>query len=325
MAVYKQVRSKYWWYKLTWSGELVRKSTKQTDKRVAEQMEAAHKTVLAKGEVGIRDRRPVPTEREFVERDFLPFVQLCRCASERVPRTTMATNDMSGTGGLTGPGGVSTFAAKPKTLAYYRNGAQRLLEFNRLSQERLDGITSDRIAEYVARRQNAVGRIGHSIQVASINRELQVLRRIFRLAAEWGRVEKTLPTVKMLPGENHRERVLTAREDDTELKPFELCTLRHTCLTRWATHMDPWTLAYLAGHGNMNITKRYVHPQEQTVRDAMERAELQSVGIPADGGYGSRQCIAPMTILICCIYGGRCRIRTCDPSGCKPAQEGLCC
>jgi integrase len=59
---------------------------------------------------------------------------------------------------------------------------------------------------------------------------------------------------------------------DRKLDPFELYALRHTCLTRWAPHMDPWTLAYLAGHKDMNITKRYVHPQEQTIRQAMERA-----------------------------------------------------
>jgi hypothetical protein len=35
--------------------------------------------------------------------------------------------------------------------------------------------------------------------------------------------------------------------------------------------MDPWTLAYLAGHSNMNTTKRYIHPQEQTILDAMEK------------------------------------------------------
>jgi integrase len=55
---------------------------------------------------------------------------------------------------------------------------------------------------------------------------------------------------------------------------FELYTFRHTCLTRWAPHMDPWTLAYLAGHRDMNITKRYVHPQEQTILDAMEKARV---------------------------------------------------
>jgi len=73
----------------------------------------------------------------------------------------------------------------------------------------------------------------------------------------------------------------TARKDVT-LKAFELYTLRHTCLTRWAPHMDPWTLAYLAGHRDMNITKRYVHPQEQTIRTAMEKA------LEASGGHTSR-------------------------------------
>ena len=36
--------------------------------------------------------------------------------------------------------------------------------------------------------------------------------------------------------------------------------------------MDPRTLAYLAGHRDMNITKRYVHPQEKPILDAMEKA-----------------------------------------------------
>ena len=56
------------------------------------------------------------------------------------------------------------------------------------------------------------------------------------------------------------------------MEAFPLYTLRHTCLTRWAAYMDPYTLAYLAGHSDFAITKRYVHPQVQTVRDAMERA-----------------------------------------------------
>jgi len=38
--------------------------------------------------------------------------------------------------------------------------------------------------------------------------------------------------------------------------------------------MDPWALAYLAGHRDMSITKRYVHPQQDTLRDAMEKARV---------------------------------------------------
>jgi integrase len=69
-----------------------------------------------------------------------------------------------------------------------------------------------------------------------------------------------------------------AKKQDVELVLFEPYTLRHTCLTRWAPHMDPWTLAYLAGHRDMNITKRYVHPQEQTVRAAMDRVQEEKTG-----------------------------------------------
>ena len=42
--------------------------------------------------------------------------------------------------------------------------------------------------------------------------------------------------------------------------------------------MDPWPLAYLAGHRDMNITKRYVHPQEQTIHAAMDRASIARRG-----------------------------------------------
>ena len=37
------------------------------------------------------------------------------------------------------------------------------------------------------------------------------------------------------------------QDETAQLVPFELYTFRHTCLTRWAPHIDPWTLAYLAG------------------------------------------------------------------------------
>src|SRR5581483_9976497 len=62
------------------------------------------------------------------------------------------------------------------------------------------------------------------------------------------------------------------------VQPFTLYTFRHTCLTRWAAHMDPYTLAYLAGHSDFGMTRRYVHPQADTVRAAMERAQAAGGG-----------------------------------------------
>ncbi len=58
---------------------------------------------------------------------------------------------------------------------------------------------------------------------------------------------------------------------ESKVAPFVLYELRHTCLTRWAERMDTYTLAYLAGHSDFGMTKRYVHPQKDTIRKAMEK------------------------------------------------------
>jgi len=92
MAVYK--RGDVWWFKFSWKGELIRESTKQGNKRVAEQIESARKTQLAKEEVGIRDKAPVPTLAHFAEHDFLPFV---RSTSAAKPRTVVSTKTARGT------------------------------------------------------------------------------------------------------------------------------------------------------------------------------------------------------------------------------------
>ena len=367
MGIYK--RGGIYWYRFNWNGEKVRESTKQGNPRVARQIEAAHKTALAKGEVGIRERTPAPTLRVFAERDFRPYVE-------------------------------SRFKDKPNTLAYYNFGLKRLLEFTSLANSTLDTITAAKIIAFIAKRRE------EELEVSSINRQLEVLRRMLKLAAEWGRVDKVLPRVSMLPGQKRRERVLSTKEEqkyfdaanaigdailqayeraltgiratkrgeepikpqdpyllrdlvtlliDCGLRPeecyrlrwdeiregslhiahgktanarrviplpgraaaivdmrrsttncewvfpahtqsghieqssikkvhgkacklagvddFPPYTLRHTCLTRWAEVMDPYTLAYLAGHSDFATTRRYVHPRKETVLQAIERAQ----------------------------------------------------
>jgi len=66
-----------------------------------------------------------------------------------------------------------------------------------------------------------------------------------------------------------------------KVSAFPLYTFRHTCLTRWAAFMDPYTLAYLAGHSDFATTRRYVHPQADTIRNAIDRARS------AQGGHNS--------------------------------------
>src|SRR5205823_9274127 len=66
-----------------------------------------------------------------------------------------------------------------------------------------------------------------------------------------------------------------------QVPDFPLYTFRHSCLTRWAAYMDPYTLGYLAGHSDFATTRRYVHPQAHTILEAIERARS------AQGGHKS--------------------------------------
>jgi integrase len=175
--IYKQKKCRCWWYKFTWNGRLIRESTKQPNRRVAEQMEAARKTQLAKREVGIKDAVRVPTLEDFASNQFLPFAEK-KCSTRQ------------------------------KTLAFYENGVRNLLAHKPHACLTLDAITTRNIATFAAVRKEA------GLATATVNRELQVLRRMFRLAQEWGNVEKLVPRVSMVPHENHRERVLTEDEED---------------------------------------------------------------------------------------------------------------
>src|SRR5437764_1958908 len=110
MAVYR--RGRIWWYRFTWNRGPIRESTKQTNKRVAEQMEAAHKTALAKGEVGIRERKQVPTLTQFADKHFLPFVR-------------------------------TTSESKPNTVRFYANSVDNLKDYEPLAGLPMDRIASD--------------------------------------------------------------------------------------------------------------------------------------------------------------------------------------
>ena len=122
--VFKQKESANWWYKVTWNGKLIRESSKQTNKRLAETMEAAHKSALARGEVGIREKEPAPTLKTFGEDSFLPFVR-------------------------------STRAEKPNTVRFYKNSVANLSAYSKLADLPLDQINSEIVAGFVARYDRA--------------------------------------------------------------------------------------------------------------------------------------------------------------------------
>lgn len=171
MSIFK--RGRVYWYHFVFNGQHVQESTKQGNPRVARQMEAAHRTALAKGEVGISERKPVAKLKEFAQR-FMDAI-LVRCA------------------------------AKPRTVEFYAQQLARLLDFELLANARVNEIDEALIESFVQHRSAQVSR-------ATVNRALATLRRLLRLAQEW-RVIDRVPRIRILNGEQNRDFVLSHAQE----------------------------------------------------------------------------------------------------------------
>jgi integrase len=59
-----------------------------------------------------------------------------------------------------------------------------------------------------------------------------------------------------------------------DVKPFPPYVLQHTALTSLGElGCDVFTLARIAGHSNISITQRYVHPQTGAIQRAFDNLE----------------------------------------------------
>ena len=133
-----------------WRGQVVRESTKQRNQHVARQMESAHRTSLAKGELGIREKKAAPTLKDFLSKDFQKYAE-------------------------------TKHAGQRLTLRYYTQGSSMLLK-SPLAGLRLDELT-DQHAQQFAQKHS-------SLSPSGINRGLRTLRRVLNLAYQWGKIDK---------------------------------------------------------------------------------------------------------------------------------------
>ncbi len=115
---YKRDGSEFWSYEFYFNGRRVRKCTDQTNRDAALDMMSAHRTALAKGEAGFRERKRV-TLADFLKNDFLPFVK-------------------------------SKFRTKPSTLRYYGYGASTLQASDFATLD-LPEINDSHAAQYAAK------------------------------------------------------------------------------------------------------------------------------------------------------------------------------
>lgn len=131
MSIFK--RGSVYWYHFLFNGEHIQESTKQGNPRTARQIEAAHRTALAKGAVGIEERKAAPMFADLAQR-FIAHVE-------------------------------ARHENKPQTVQFYAAKLNRLLEYAPIAGARLDRIDEGVIEGYVVARRASVG-------PATVNREL---------------------------------------------------------------------------------------------------------------------------------------------------------
>ncbi|MFZ0663899.1 MAG: site-specific integrase [Acidobacteriaceae bacterium] len=178
VSVYKRPDSEFYWFKFNFKGKRYQRPTKVRNRREAEKIEAAFRTMLANGEVGIAEQKPAPTLLEF-EQSFIDFIQ-------------------------------ARHANKPETIKFYANRLKRLLEWDVLRETRLDLIDEALIERYVVMRRKKV-------EIVAVNRELATLRRILHIAVEWKLIRR-VPKVRLLPGETSRDFVLSHKMERAYLE-----------------------------------------------------------------------------------------------------------
>jgi hypothetical protein len=175
MSIFK--RGTVYWFHFLFNGEHINAARSKAIRALLDRSKRRIARSLQKGEVGIVDRQPAPTLAKFIEERFEPWA---RATFEK---------------------------ASPKTwTGWYRTQLTNISNDAPLVNRKLGSITSEHVSDYAAFLQTK------GWQPSSVNSSLRVLRRVLRLAVEWGTAESA-PKVKLLRGEHHREHVVSREEE----------------------------------------------------------------------------------------------------------------
>jgi integrase len=248
-------RGKFYSYRFMYKGELIQKSTRQTNKKVADELEAAKRTALAKGEAGLGEKKKSPPLASFVRARVEPW-------SEKKKLTT---------------------------ATWFASGIRPLLNYAPLAESPVDDITSELVDSYAASRKSEGRAVG------TINRELRVLRRILRLAAEWKVIaHNEVPKVRMAGAETKRERVVGEQEFSNYLACAtptlrdHAIVLRETGARPDECHRLAWSDIDFSGSGGLYVREgktpaaRRRIPMTPNVR-AVLASRFEAAGRPETG------------------------------------------
>ncbi|MGA7225942.1 MAG: tyrosine-type recombinase/integrase [Candidatus Acidiferrales bacterium] len=165
MSVYKRGRT--YWFEFVRNGERFQKSTGQRNYKAAVDIENAFRTALAKGDVGITERKPTPSLKEF-EKQFIAWVEENK--------------------------------KNVRTQEFYKAAYSRLLGFSPLARAHLDQIDEALIERFKSKI------LAEKIRRTTINRYLATLRKALRYASRKLKLFDKLPIIDMYTRDDGAER-----------------------------------------------------------------------------------------------------------------------
>lgn len=251
MSIFK--RGNVYWYHFLYGGQHVQRSTKQGNPRVARQIEAAFRTALAKGEVGITERKKAPGFKAAM-RSFLAWSEQ---QHKRHPATSRRYR-------------VSSAAL----LSHFADQS-----IDRITSEDVERFKAARAMEYKTVKGDEKGQRKQTkkrIMPATVNRELACLKALFNHAIK-SDLQLTNPVsrVAFLPEQNEQTRVLSF---DEQARYLAVATpiLRDIATLMLETGMRPEEV-YRIQSENVNLAGGFVFVPFGKTKAARRRIPLTTV------------------------------------------------
>jgi integrase len=250
MSIFK--RGSVYWYHFLFNGEHIQKSTKQRNPRTARQIEAAYKTALAKGEVGIIERKKAPGFKGAMKA-FLGWSQ-------------------------------SEHEAHPATHRRYKVSSLALLSYfgdkplDQIATDDVEGFKAARAMESATAKGKEKGKrksTGKRIRPATVNRELACLKALFNHALKSDfTFRNPVSRVDFLPENNEQTRVLSYGEQCKYLAAAT-SVLRDVATLMLETGMRPEEV-YRIRPENVNLAGGFLFNPYGKTKAARRRVPLTS-------------------------------------------------
>ena len=248
MRIFK--RGSTYWFELVYEGQRIQKSTRVKNRRTAGDIAAAYRTALAKGDVGITERKKVPSFAVAMSA-FLKWT-------------------------------AQEHQTSPGTAERYRYSSFALLRFfpnvslDRITPQEVERFKTSRAAEMVTVRGKAKDKrksTGVKIRPATVNRELACLRAMFNhTAKDHHELRNPVSQVKLLAEANQQDRVLTFTEQRAYLAAASQ-TLADVAGLILETGMRPEEVFTLQA-GSVSLKDRFLKVERGKTPSARRRIDL---------------------------------------------------